>query len=119
MKTIGIIGTRSRDTSSAYKKVEEKFLELYKVGDKICSGGCAKGADRFAQKIAKKHGAPILIFYPDYNTYPKGAPFIRNGDIAENSDVLIACVAKDRLGGTEDTITKYTKKFNKTKLYIL
>ena len=44
---------------------------------------------------------------------------MRNTDIAEKSDELIACVTKDRLGGTEDTVTKYTKKFGKTDLHIL
>ena len=32
------------------------------------------------------------------------------GDIAEKSDVLVACVTKDRTGGTEDTIKKFLKK---------
>ena len=119
MKIIGIVGTRTRNTSSAYKKVEEKFLEIYEEGDWICSGGCAMGADRFAQKIAKKFGVPILIYYPKYNSHSKGAPFMRNTDIAEKSDELIACVARDRLGGTEDTVKKYLNKFNKNKLHIL
>ena len=39
----------------------------------------------------------------------RGAGFVRNGDIAKDSDVLIACVAPDRTGGTEDTIKKFLK----------
>ena len=54
MKKIGIIGTRRRNTGSAYKKTEEEFFKVYEDGDHIVSGGCPKGGDRFAEKIAKK-----------------------------------------------------------------
>ncbi|MHA1815972.1 MAG: DUF2493 domain-containing protein [Candidatus Heimdallarchaeaceae archaeon] len=112
MKKIGIVGTRRRDNPEAYNKVEESFLEIYEEEDWIVSGGCGKGGDRFAQVIAKKFGVPILIFYPDWNKYNTGAGFVRNRDIAIHSDVLIACVAKDRKGGTENTIMNF-HKFNK------
>lgn len=121
MKYIGIVGTRRRDTSAAYKLVEDKFNELYELGDWIVSGGCEKGGDRFAEVIARKTGIPIIIFYPNYSKYNRGAPFLRNTTIAEKSDILIACVAPDRKGGTEDTINKYLNTFQKDKknLYIV
>jgi hypothetical protein len=109
-KNIGIIGTRARDSISDFKKVEKEFLDVYNKGDWIVSGGCSKGGDRFAQKLAKKYGTPILIFYPDWEKKGKGAAFIRNTDIANNSRVLIACVVADRKGGTEDTIEKFKAK---------
>ena len=112
MKTIGIVGTRRRDTNDDCWKVEEVFRVLYKKGDRICSGGCYKGGDRFAEAIARKLGIPILIFHPDWRTYGKGAGLIRNSDIAKNSDSLIACVSEDRTGGTEDTIKKFNDKDN-------
>jgi hypothetical protein len=115
MKYIGIIGTRRRDTSAAYKLVEDKFNEIYKDGDWIVSGGCEKGGDRFAEVIAKKTGIPIIIFYPNYTRYGRGAPFLRNTTVADKSDILIACVAPDRKGGTEDTINKYLNTFQKDK----
>ena len=107
MKKIGIIGTRRRDNPEAYKKVEEVFLNHYENGDWIVSGGCSKGGDRFAQVIAKKFGVPILIFFPDWAKYKNGAGLVRNLDIAKNSSILIACVSRDRTGGTEDTIKKF------------
>ena len=44
--------------------------------------------------------------------------YARNTLIAQDSDVLIACVAADRKGGTEDTICKW-KKLNPGKEPIL
>ena len=83
---------------------------MYEDGDWIVSGGCPKGGDRFSEVIAKKYGIPILIFYPNWNKYGRGAGLVRNSDVANNSDILIGCVSKDRTGGSEDTIKKFLKK---------
>ena len=104
MKVIGIIGTRRRNQPEDFSAVEKKFFDLYQEGDWICSGGCYAGGDRFAEVISKKHGIPILIFPANWNKYGKKAGFIRNQYIANNSDVIIACVSEDRKGGTEHTI---------------
>jgi hypothetical protein len=110
MRKIGIVGSRRRDGIKDFNDVGEKLNEIYKDGDIIVSGGCPKGADRFAEKLAKHFGIPILIYYPDYKRYGRGATFVRNKQIADASDFLIACVAEDRKGGTEDTIKKFRKK---------
>lgn len=111
------MGTRRRNSEEAYQKVREKFFEIYEEGDWICSGGCPKGGDRFAEKIAKEEGIPILTFYPAYKKYGRGAPIVRNTPVAETSDVILACVIKPeegidevldrKKGGTEDTLRKY------------
>jgi YspA, cpYpsA-related SLOG family len=118
MKHIGIIGTRRRDTSEAYSKIQEKFFEIFEDGDWIVSGGCPKGGDRFAEKLAKEYGIPIIIFYPNWKKYGKNAGFVRNADIAKKSDIIIACVSKDRTGGTEHTLRKF-KEFLKTEIYVV
>lgn len=106
-KIIGIVGSRKRDTKQDYNKVEKVFLEIYKPGDRLCSGGCPTGGDKFAEQIAKRNGIPIIIFFPAWNSYGKAAGFYRNTLIVKESDVLIACVSNDRTGGTEDTIRKF------------
>ena len=106
---IGIVGSRRRNTKEDYQKVEEAFLKIYKDGDSICSGGCSKGGDRFAEQIAMKFKVPIKIFPARWDLYGKAAGFKRNTTIAENSDVLIACRSYDMTGGTEDTIKKFKK----------
>ena len=107
LKSIGIIGTRRRNSIQDEFKVRAAFNAIYKEGDTIVSGGCPQGGDRFAEYIAKKEQVPILIHYARWKQYGKAAGFIRNGDIAGDADVLIACVASDRTGGTEDTIIKF------------
>jgi len=109
MKTIGIVGSRRRNRVSDMIAVESAFLELYEVGNEIVSGGCEKGGDHFAEIIAKRYQIPIKIYYAQWNKLGKSAGFQRNGLIARDADILIACVAEDRTGGTEDTIRKYTK----------
>jgi len=110
MKRIGIVGSRRRNRGVDRKVVREQFLEIYEHGDIIVSGGCPKGADNFAQQIAKEYGIPIMIYYPNWKKFGRGAGFVRNLEIANDSDVLLACVTEDRKGGTEDTISKFLKK---------
>jgi hypothetical protein len=128
MVRIGIVGSRRRDSKDDKLKIEtnlawylrEKGIQMSKV--KIISGGCPKGGDRFAEEIASECGFKIRIFYPDKSKLdkvllkknPRAAyaqiNYARNTLIANSSDVLIACVASDRKGGTEDTIKKFVKR---------
>lgn len=137
MKVIGIVGTRSRDDNGTFSLIKEQFFKIYEKGDWICSGGCPQGGDRFAEKIAKDHGIPIIIFYPawhdlnvpgavvrrnkysdKYGEYNANAGFDRNTPIAHTSNALIASVATSRTGGTEDTISKYLAE-GKADLYLV
>lgn len=107
---IGIVGSRRRNLPADYWKVRNVLAQVYKLGDTIVSGGCPKGADHFADLLAKERDIPIKIYPADWSL-GKHAGFLRNTDIAKDSDILIACVSEDRTGGTEDTITKF-KKFH-------
>lgn len=109
MKTIGIVGTRRRDSPIDLKKLRKAFLKVYSQGDKLVSGGCEQGGDRFAEVIAKEMGLTITIHYPAWKKYGQAAGFIRNSFIAKDADILLAVVAPDRKGGTEDTIKKFRK----------
>ncbi|MFA5732015.1 MAG: SLOG family protein [Acidithiobacillus sp.] len=121
IRKIGIVGSRRRNASYDYKIVLNKFLEMYQEGDIIVSGGCPEGADSFAEDIGRKNGIPFLIFPANWKKYGKSAGFVRNKDISDNSDILIACVAPDRKGGTENTIKYFKNKnnFDKSMLHII
>jgi hypothetical protein len=113
MKTIGIVGSRRRDSQDDFKTCWNAFLTIYEDGDRIVSGGCKSGGDSFAEIIAGKFGLSelnggLIIHRADWKRYGKRAGFIRNTDIAMDADVVIAIVASDRTGGTEDTIRKAT-----------
>jgi hypothetical protein len=106
LKTIGIVGSRRRKGLKVFQAIESKVLELYEDGDIIVSGGCPEGADSYAEIISRKHQIPIMIHYARWNKLGKQAGFARNTNIAKDCDILIATVASDRTGGTEDTIRK-------------
>ena len=115
---IGIVGSRRRNDSQDYLKVLAAFRKVYVPGDEIVSGGCQAGGDSFAEKIAKIYQVPIKIYYAPWNARGYTAGFWRNTFIAQDSTVLIACVAPDRSGGTEDTIRKF-KKMGKKMLVLV
>ncbi len=111
MKTIGIIGTRSRNSVEDYKSLREYFFKIYEEGDKIVSGHCPKGGDAMAEKIASELGltennGKLILHRPDWEKYGKRAGFVRNTYIAEDADIIVAVVSPERKGGTEDTILK-------------
>lgn len=132
MKCIGIVGSRRRNTLADKEKVKAALESIFEPGDTIVSGGCPKGADKFAEELAKEKDISIKIYFanwgdlshPDaiikensYGQYDAKAGMRRNTYIAQAADILIACVAPDRRGGTEDTIRKY-RKLGKTRLIL-
>ena len=116
MKTIGIIGSRRRDTEDDLNKTLIALQGIYEPGDELVSGGCPQGGDRFAEWIAREYQIPIKIYYAQWHRLGRSAGFQRNSLIARDADVLIACVAPDRTGGTEDTIRKYLKTLGDTEV---
>jgi len=89
------------------------------------SGGCRAGGDAFAEEIAErldmticyvidglditKDAHTIFIHSALWDKHGKQAGLIRNTYIARDADILIALVAPDRKGGTEDTLDKHRK----------
>lgn len=121
-KIIGIVGSRKRDCKDDFNVVMSQFRKYYEPGDRICSGGCPRGGDRFAEKIASWTGMTednrqLILHRP--KPVPKDSPkyiyakafYERNTLVARDSDILIAVVDPSRKGGTEDTIKKW-KKFH-------
>jgi hypothetical protein len=122
MTTIGVSGSRRRnsgeDRQLVYKAIHH--LRQHVGGNTILvSGGCPKGADLFAEEYAEMHRLPIIRHLPDRTQLRKDVPvravyaivnYARNTLIANDADVLIACVAPNRKGGTEETIKKFLKR---------
>lgn len=121
MTVIGVAGSRRRNTDED-RQLVYKTIHHHRqcVGGNtiLVSGGCPKDADLFAEEYAEIHRLPIIRHLPDKAQLRKDVPiraahaiinYARNELIARDADVLIACVAADRKGGTEDTIKKFLK----------
>lgn len=113
---LGIVGSRRRN-SFTDKELIRCRIRAHNP-DMIISGGCQKGADRFAEEIADELGLSITIFRPDFRKLTStrtrfdviNVYYERNKKIAEASDCLVALVASDRKGGTENTIEHFKFK---------
>lgn len=85
MKTI-IAGSRS---ISSYDTVERVIRASgFQVSEALCGG--APGVDRLGEQWAKKSRIPIRYFHALWNLYGKQAGRIRNIQMAERADALIA-----------------------------
>ena len=88
---------------------------FYKILDNIeitciVSGG-AKGADSLAKEYAIFHNIEYKEFLPDWNRLGKKAGMVRNKDIVDASDKVIA-FWNSKSSGTKDSIN-YALKTNK------
>ena len=72
--------------------------------DCIVSGG-ARGIDSCAAKYAKEHGIELIEILPDYETYGRRAPIVRNVSIVDECDCVVA-FWDGRSKGTKFTIDK-------------
>ena len=100
---IAIIGSRSIELQNLSDYLPENVSE-------IVSGG-ARGVDSSAAEYAKTNNIKLTEFLPDYARYGKGAPIVRNKQIAEYADEVLAFWdGKSR--GTLSVI-KYCEKIGK------
>ena len=91
---ITIIGSRNFDNYEFVENIVSAVIADFAEQTNsdaitIVSGG-AKGTDLLAERFAKQHSFPMLIFRPDYKSYGKAAPIRRNREILEHSDMVIA-----------------------------
>ena len=101
---VAVIGSRGLQVNDLGKYLPENTTE-------IVSGG-ARGIDTCAANYAKQNNLKLTEFLPDYNTYGRGAPLIRNDEIIKYADIVLDFWdGKSR--GTKYVIDK-CKKLGKT-----
>ena len=93
MENFKVIIASSRGFSN-YKLLKEKCNEYLREKRKeyniiIISGG-ARGADTLGEKYAQDEGFSLEVFPANWNKFGKSAGFIRNEQMAEIADALIA-----------------------------
>lgn len=76
--------------------IGSRGLEVKNLGDflpedttEIVSGG-ARGVDTSARNYSNANGIKLTEFLPDYNSYGHRAPLVRNIDIINYSDIVLA-----------------------------
>jgi hypothetical protein len=103
---VAIVGSRRRTDRTA---VEAVVAELG-ADDIVVSGGC-RGPDSWALEAAAARGLGTALHLPDLSDVKnRGAAarrhHQRNQRVIDDCDRVIAFVAPDRKGGTEDTIRR-------------
>ena len=112
---LAIIGSRSiiPDPVIILDKLRE--LAVHSTDEdpiqKIISGG-AVGVDTVAGVIANNLQVEFLELKPDYSKYGKAAPHVRNNEIIEQADLIIA-VWDGASKGTQSVIKKARKRGKK------
>jgi len=102
-KIIGVVGSRDFEDYELMKKVLDEISP-----DVIVSGG-ARGADRLGARYAKERGLKLLEFIPNWDLWGKRAGFMRNTQIVEASDMIVA-FWDGKSNGTRDSINKAKKR---------
>lgn len=103
---IAIVGSREPGNINFAQELEKRIN--IQSGDTIVSGG-AKGIDSLAAEYATAHGLALVEIRPDYAKNGRGATFIRNREIVENADMVVA-FWNGTSKGTKYTIDYANKK---------
>ena len=100
---LAVVGSRTFDEYPLLKKKLDDMRKRYAVVE-IVSGG-AKGADSLAARYARENEIPLTELKPDWTRYGRAAGVLRNTDIVDQCDVLIA-FWDGTSKGTRDSIEK-------------
>ena len=79
---IAVIGSRNLCIENLEDYLPEGCTE-------IVSGG-AKGVDSSAAQFAKAHSIKLTEFLPQYEKYGRAAPIVRNKQIVDHADMVLA-----------------------------
>lgn len=105
---LAIVGSREFTDYDYMVRNIKKHIDISKI--RVIISGGAKGADHLAKRFANDHKIPIIEYLPDWKKYGKKAGMIRNKDIIDNSNYVIAFWNGQSVG-TKDSI-ELAKKNN-------
>ena len=99
---IAVIGSRNVTVADIGRYISE--------GEEIVSGG-AVGVDSCAAEYAKENGLKLTVFLPQYERYGRAAPIVRNKEIVDYSDRIVAFWDGSSKGTL--SVIKYAEKTGK------
>lgn len=110
IKRLAVVGSRSYND---YQTVKQTIAAL--SPSEIISGG-AVGADTLAERVASELGIPITVYLPDWDTRGIKAGVLRNRDIVDSADAVLAFWD----GSSKGTLNSINlAKSLKKKLYVI
>lgn len=87
---LAIVGSRGfNDYDLMRSIIPDILISSGQLNHSIVSGG-AKGADTLAEMFAQEYMLPITLFYPEWDKYGKSAGMIRNRQIVDYCNGLVA-----------------------------
>ena len=107
---VGVVGSRRRTDCETV----EAAMAALAPGTIVITGG-ARGPDRWAEEAARTRGLEVVVHEADLDgvrvRWQAAERFYaRNQRIVDDSEMVIAFVAPDRTGGTEDTIRQAARR---------
>ena len=106
---VGIVGSRSiTDSEYVFSVLDFYLSRLLEENEVVIVSGGAVGIDSLGAQWAELRKLKTEIYLPDWQTHGKKAGFLRNQQIIDNSDYLIAITTGSN--GTADSIKRAVKK---------
>jgi len=110
MKTV-IAGSRTINDYLLVKRFIGRVIKYYRVDiSEVVSGG-AFGVDQLGEKWARSYGVPVKPFYltnEDWLLFGNRAGIVRNQEMAEYADILIA-IWDGKSNGTANMVEEMKK----------
>jgi hypothetical protein len=103
---VAVIGSRSFND---YEKLKDT---LSKINLSLIVSGGANGADKLGEQYANENNIPTKIFLPDWEKHGRVAGFLRNTDIINEAELVVAFWDQTSTG-TKDSIEKAEKQGKK------
>ena len=95
-----------------YHEVEHLIMEYaqhFHPEDVEIHHGGAAGADQMAEQVANKFWIPTVVHKPDYATYGKRAPHVRNQEMVDLGPDRVLAFVRNMSSGTVSTMIKALK----------
>jgi hypothetical protein len=93
---VGVVGGRTFNDYGKLKAMLDVLLDGFGVTTIV--SGSANGADSLGEKYADERGLKKIIHIPDWKEHGRVAGMIRNKDIINDSDIVVACWDKESRG---------------------
>jgi len=106
MKSLAIVGYRGFTNEETFNNIMQHLIKTYDVlkDVKIIVSGGAVGVDTLAKHWALQNGYEFIEIAPNYKTYGDRAPLVRNKEIVQRANEVVALLSPQSRG-TKHTIS--------------